>query len=375
MPLMNEMMSFVLEKTRKNALAFGDKLPDATVNGKYRFTDDGSWVGSFWNGLLFLCYEVTGDTFYSSAAQSSQHRLIRRLHENPETLDHDIGFLYSLAFVKDYQMTGNPIARQTALEAADLLCSRYNERGRFIQAWNVWEPGEAFSEMNKGRIIIDCMYNLPLLFWATEETGDSHYRDIAANHATTCSSTIVRSNHTVYHTYLFDDVTGMPLRGQNHQGYQDESCWSRGQAWALGGYAYAYRYTGNRSFLELAKKLAEVFLANLEEDSIPMWDFSLPDKKGEPRDSSAAAIAASGLLEIASHEEGAIREYYRSAAERLLIDLYNQYSTVRLPNEEGLLLHACGNRPVGKDEDCSLIYGDYYFAEAVTRLFKGEKVV
>ncbi|BBH20136.1 glucuronyl hydrolase [Paenibacillus baekrokdamisoli] len=366
---MKEMLSFILGKTRKNALEFGDKLPDATVNGKYRFTDDGSWVGSFWNGLLWTCYETTGDTFYSDAAKSSQHRLIRRLHENPDTLDHDIGFLYSLAFVSEYKATGNPEARRIALEAADLLSSRYNDKGKFIQAWNVWQPGETFSEMNRGRIIVDCMYNLPLLYWATEVTGDSRYHDIATSHAATCSTTIVRSNHTVYHTYLFDHVSGTPLHGQTFQGHQDESCWSRGQAWALGGYAYAYRYTGNQSFLELSKKLADVFLANLEEDGIPMWDFSLNDKNGEPRDSSAAAIAASGLLEIASHEKGSIRDYYRSAAERLLICLYNQYSTIRLPNEEGLLLHACGNRPKGEDEDCSLIYGDYYFAEAVTRLY------
>lgn len=366
---MNEMLSFILDKTRKNALEFGDKLPDATVNGKYRFTDDGWWVGSFWNGLLWTCYETTGDTFYSDAAKSSQHRLIRRLHENPDSLDHDIGFLYALAFAREYDVTGDLDARRIALEAVDLLSSRYNEKGRFIQAWNVWKPGDSFSEMNRGRVIIDCMYNLPLLFWAAEVTGDSRYREIAANHAETCSTTIVRSNYTVYHTYLFDHVSGLPLRGQNHQGYHDESCWSRGQAWALGGYAYAYRYTGERAFLELSKKLAKVFLANLEEDGIPMWDFSLTDKEGEPRDSSAAAIAASGLLEIASHEQGEISEYYRAAAERLLIDLYNKYSTVSLPNEEGLLLHACGNRPSGKDENCSLIYGDYYFSEAVARLY------
>jgi unsaturated chondroitin disaccharide hydrolase len=183
------------------------------------------WEG-FWTGLNTICFQWTGDLDYLQAARASQHRLTKRLYESPHTLDHDTGFLYHLSFVADYIATGSMEARKIALDAAALLAQRYNPKGKFIQSWNVWKPGDAFSENNRGRIIVDSMYNLPLLFWAAKETGNEQWKRIADNHADVCAATLVRSDCTTFHTYVFDPVSGEPKFGQTHQGYADESCWS-----------------------------------------------------------------------------------------------------------------------------------------------------
>ncbi|GLX67786.1 glycoside hydrolase family 88 protein [Paenibacillus glycanilyticus] len=366
---LREIQAFILEKTRQNANRFGDKLPHATVNGQYDFMDNGFWVGGFWTGLLWLAFEATGDAAWAEAARRSRNRFTKRLYEERETTDHDLGFLFSLSSVADYRLTGDQAARQHALDAAEALAERFNPPGNYIQAWNVWTPGDPFSEENRGRIIIDCMYNLPLLFWASEETGDDKYREIAIAQADTCAKTIVRPDRTTFHTYLFDPESGEPLRGKTHQGYADDSCWSRGQTWAIGGYAHAYRYTRKPEYMQLAKELAQVYIDRLEDDLVPMWDFAFAGgQEGEPRDTSAGAIAAASFLEMASllpEEEGA---YYRRLAERIVESLYENYSTKDEPKQEGLLKEATGHKPADSNINVSLIYGDYYFAEAVARL-------
>lgn len=363
-----EMKSFILDRTRGNAGRFGDKLPTATEGGRYKFAEDGFWVGGFWVGLNLMCYAWSRDTAYLDAARAGQRKLLRRLKERPDTLDHDAGFLYHLAFTADYKVTGSAEARAIALEAADLLAKRHHPRGKFINAWNVWKPGDAFSENNRGRIIIDCMYNLPLLFWAAEASGNAEWRRIAADHADVSARTLVRPDYTTYHTYLFDPVTGAPVRGETHQGHADDSCWSRGQAWALGGYAHAYRYTKNPAYLELSKKLADVYLELADGDDVPPWDFALTGKKDEPLDASAAVIAAAGLLEIAEHVQGAEQLRYRQEAARIAEGVYRRCGTRAMTGQEGLLVYACGNKPKQVDLDGSLIYGDFYFAEVVGRL-------
>jgi len=373
---LQDVRDFIVWKTKRNAALYGDKLPHATSEGKYDFMDNGFWVGGFWTGLSWLCYELTGNGQFAEAARRSKQRFVTRLYENHETTDHDLGFLFSLSAVADYKLTGSEEARRIAIDAADVLANRFNEKGQFIQAWNIWTPGDPFSEENRGRIIIDCMYNLPLLFWASEETGEAKYHRIAVAQADTCADTIVRGDGTTYHSYLFNPETGERIGGRTHQGYKDESCWSRGQAWALGGYAHAYRYTKDVRFLELAKKLSEVFISGLEDDLVPMWDFTFkgqPDS-GEPRDTSAASIAAAGFLEIASHLPEAEALGYRDIADRIVRSLYRNYSTKNEPEQEGLLKEATGHKPAGTAVNVSLIYGDYYFAEAVARLLGKETV-
>lgn len=371
---LKEARDFILHKTRENALCFGDRLPEFTQKGKYNFVDQGTWVGGFWTGLNYLCHEMSGDHTFLEAARKSRHRFIKRLYENKKSLDHDIGFLFTLSCVADYKITGDLEARKIALDAADMLANRFNEKGGFIQAWDVWEPGNPFCEENRGRVIIDCMYNLPLLFWASEETGNKKYMEIATTHAETCANTIIRADYTTFHTYVFDPETGKPMYGRTCQGYSNESCWARGQGWAIGGYAYAYRYTKNIKFLEVSKNCTQVFLNNLEEDQVPMWDFSLKNRNDEPRDASAGAIAAAGILELSNHVSASEREFYRGEAIKIIESLYNNYATKALDEEEGLLMHACVHKPANRGVDCSNIYGDYYFAEAIGKIMGNTKI-
>ncbi|MFC4778773.1 glycoside hydrolase family 88 protein [Paenibacillus sp. GCM10023252] len=364
---------FITDRTKRNAMRFQDKLPAQTKDGRYEFADNGFWTGGFWTGLNWLSYELTGDDSYVTSARASYPRLLKRMYETPETMDHDTGFLFSLSFVADYKLTGSPEAKRIALDAADRLRERFNEKGRFIQAWNVWKPGDPFSEENRGRIIIDCMYNLPLLFWAAEVSGDSDYRRVAEAHADTCASTIIRSDYTAYHTYVFDPLTGEPKYGRTFQGYSDDSVWSRGQTWAIGGYTYAYRYTGKQEYLTIAVGCAKQYLNRVERDYVPVWDFSVPDREAALRDSSAAAIAAASLLELAKYVEGDDRSAFTEYAKHAVLSLYDAYSTAGDEDNEGLLLHGCSHHPMNSHVDCSLIYGDYYYAEAVARLLGATK--
>ena len=362
----NDIRDFILKKTLKNGSRFGDLFPSSSHNGKYRHGTDIGWTGSFWPGLNYLCYEMSGNEFYLDTARKTRLRFADKLYKETATLHHDTGFLYTLSCVADYKLTGNPDAKKLALDAAVILTNRFNKNGNYIQAWPMWEG--SFGKENRGRIIIDCMYNLPLLFWAWKETGNDMFFEAASSHADTASKTLVRKDYSTFHTFLLDPDTGDAKYGATFQGYSDESCWSRGQAWAIGGFAHAYGYTGNKKYLDISRKCALFFLENLDEDLIPMWDFRLPQKNGEPRDTSAAAIAASGILEINKYLSGAEKQYFMNAAHNMIKNLYDQYSTKDMEEEEGLILHGCGFRTENIDIDNPLIYGDYYFVEAVARL-------
>lgn len=372
---LDEIKDFIIEKTLVTAKKVGDKLPAGTKDGVYHYKENGGWTGGFWVGLNNYCYLLSGDKKFLEYADCSRHRFIDRLYKDPESLDHDVGFLYIPSEYARFKLRGDSEGLKNTLEAANCLYKRYNSKGKFIQAWNIWTPGEEFSENNRGRIIIDSMYNLPLLFYASEVTGDKKYYEAAFNHAETCMNTIVREDGTTYHTYIIDPDTGMKKFGQTFQGYSDESCWSRGQAWALGGFAMAYRLTGNNAFLETAKKTAKVFIDNLEEDFIPMWDFSLKGKKDMPRDASAASIAASGLLELAALLHGDEKEYFKSSAESIVAGLWNTCAAKNGVKSDGLILHCTGFYKYGAEVDENLIFADYYFAEAVARLMGVEPIL
>lgn len=338
-------------------------LPDLT----YARCHDQHWVDGFWSGQLWLAYATTQDRFFLDAARD-QHTYFAQRIERPSTLDHDTGFLYSLSAVADYTLTGSPDARALGLRAAAILAERYNPIGRFIRAWNDW-PGEpeAFRQRKRGKIIIDCMENLGLLFWATRESGETHFADIARAHAATSARFMMRADGSTYHTYDFEPETGAPLGGHTFQGYADESCWSRGQAWAIHGFAQTYMYTRDPLFRITAQRVADYAIAHLPLDGVPYWDYRLPADAPRYRDSSAGAIMAAGLLLLAdSLSESDDVARYRAAALQTLHTLANEYTTAGAPHAEGLLLH--GAAFVGEgDCDTMLPWGDYFYLEALLR--------
>lgn len=254
--------------------------------------------------------------------------------------------------------------------AADNLVARFQPTGQFIQAW-----GELGAEDNY-RLIIDCLLNLPLLFWATEESGHALYRDIALKHIDTAMRVIIRDDDSTYHTYYFDTVTGEPTKGVTRQGYRDGSAWSRGQAWGIYGAALAYRYTSNPKYFDLFERMTRFFLDHLPADRVPYWDFDFTDGSDEPKDSSASAIAICGMHEMAKYLDEDKAVFYRTEAEKLLHVLIESCAATDPKTSNGLLLHGtyarkseynpCNNRGV---DECNT-WGDFFYLEALMRFAK-----
>ncbi|MFY4773600.1 glycoside hydrolase family 88 protein [Metabacillus sp. RGM 3146] len=372
---LDEAIDHALQKVRLNLGQFTHAFPDdTTVDGVYKrrkpFLQDQEeggnfgWTTSFWTGILWLSYELTEDDEYRKAAEVHVESFKKRIIEKVDCEHHDLGFLYTLSCVSAYKLTGNEEAKDAALRAADYLMTRYFEKAGIIQAW-----GDLNDPAQRGRIIIDCLMNLPLLYWATEVTGHSKYRDAAIAHANNALKCIVREDASTFHTYYFDPETGTPKYGKTHQGFGDDSCWARGQAWGVYGFPLSYAYTKDPAFMEMAEKLANYFLNRTPKDGVAYWDLLFNDGSGEEKDSSASAIAACGLLEMAkwqSEDEG--RRYCYHAAVVILKALYEQYSTKDSSDSNALLLHGVYAKPENLGVDEANLWGDYYYLEGLVRL-------
>lgn len=363
-----EALDYGLGKTKNNIAVFGNLYPGpAGLNNIYPLIKNTDWTSSFWPGILFLAWENTGDEIYRRAGESYVAGFRERLDKRIETETHDLGFLYTLSCVAPWRLFGSAAARETAIMAADMLLLRRHEKAGIIQAWgNLDDPRQ------RGRIIIDCAMNLPLLYWAGEETGRPHYREAAARHINTANACLIRENWSTYHTYFFDAATGAPLRGNTAQGYSDDSCWARGQAWGIYGNALSYRYLRDPELLEKARGLARYFLNRLPEDLIAYWDLIFVSG-GEERDSSAAAIAACGLLELSAAlgEGDADKGPFKNAALHIMASLAKSCTTREIPESTGLLLHGVYSKPDGKGVDECSIFGDYFYMEGLTRICRG----
>lgn len=356
----------IIEKINQNIELFGDRFPSsATKELRYELQDGNfDWTEGFWSGMLWLAYEVTRDVKYRSLAERHIDSFLDRLEKRIKTETHDLGFLYILSCVSAYKVTGNQKARKTALLAADLLLERYHPKAGIIQAW-----GNLNDPERRGRMIIDCNLNVPLLYWASEETGDKKYFTAANEHIHQAAEYLVRQDASTFHTYFMDVETGMPLQGKTHQGYSDDSCWARGQAWAIYGFALNYLYTKDTTLLEVSKKTANYFLNRLPEDDVCYWDLIFIEG-AQYRDTSGAAVAACGLLEISKHLPIIDEDinYYQNAALWIIKSLEENYATANDETQNGLLLHALYNfgRNMGIDESC--LWGDYYYFEALVRI-------
>ncbi|MEC0372247.1 glycoside hydrolase family 88 protein [Paenibacillus chibensis] len=362
----NEAIEQTLRTTKANINRFKDQYPHVSHgDGKYQLVNHTDWTEGFWSGILWLSYEYSKDSDIHRAAVSNIQSFTERLRLESCLEHHDIGFLYSLSALAAWIIDGEESARQTALQAADLLLKRWRPSAQIIQAW-----GSEGDVENGGRIIIDCLMNLPLLYWASEQTGDPQYAAIARKHADKSRRFLVRGDDSSYHTFYFCSESGESIRGGTHQGYQDGSTWTRGQAWGIYGFALAYRYFREPAYLETAKRMAHYFISNLPEDLVAYWDFDVPQSEDTPRDSSASAIAACGILELIEHLDAAdpARQIFLLFAERSMSSMVNAYFTAGNPSEEGFLRHGSYFVRGGIAPDDFVIWGDYFFLEALMRL-------
>jgi len=365
MDWIHDALTFSLARTRENVQRVTD-FPELAKDGAWEYArhKPGGWVGGHWTGLLWLAFAQTGENLFEQAAREWTAKLVPRASD---TSTHDLGFLFELSHVLGARLTGDVSLKLPALNAARSLIQRYNAKGRFIRAWGALEVYD-----RRGRAIIDTMMNLDLLYWATKDTGDSQFAEIATAHARAALKYQVRSDWSTAHVMDFDPDTGLFLKQDTHQGLSATSCWSRGQAWAVYGFAETYRNTGDAIFLDASRNCAEYCLRRAPADHVPYWDYDSPLIPNDVRDSSAGAILASGLLLLAE-QDCANAERWRGEATTLLQSLWEKYSS-RGTNEPSILIHATRSKPHGA-VDSGLIYGDYYFVEALTRIVAPEKVL
>ena len=362
-------LSEALAKIDYSLTTLGDKFPDeCSKNNVYPAKDnnDGrsTWTTGFWTGILWHAYEITGDAKYKDVASRHVPTFYQRIEEKNGVNHHDMGFLYIPSCVAAYKLDGNEQGKEAALMAADHLITRYHESAEFIQAW-----GSVGADDNY-RLIVDCLLNIPLLYWASDVTGDPTYRDIAYKHFSTTVSVCYREDGSTYHTYYFDKVTGLPLRGATAQGASDDSTWSRGQAWGMYGPMLTYIYEEDQRALDTFMSAANYYLFYLPEDYVAYWDLSFSDGDDEPRDSSSAAIAVCAMLEAIKHmdEDDPYRRLYYNACQRIMDSLIDDYLTKDNPNANGLLLHGTYSKPGNNGVDEMTIWGDYFYMEALHRM-------
>ncbi|MFD5022125.1 glycoside hydrolase family 88 protein [Paenibacillus sp. NPDC058367] len=353
---LTDKMDVVCERSR-------NKIPYTTRNGTHDNQiekDINWWTNGFWGGMMWLMYHETGAQKYKEIANFTEDALDACFHQF-YGLHHDVGFMWLPTSLANYKVTGNPESRKRAMHAANLLAGRFNLAGGFIRAWN----DDTASEDTRGWAIVDCMMNLPLLYWASEETKDPRYAQIAMRHADTALEAFIRPDGSVNHIVEFDPFHGGVVRTYGGQGYEDGSSWTRGQTWALYGFMISYTHTGKPEYLQAAKRVAHYFMANIPDNGVIPIDFRQP-KEPAYEDSTAAVIAACGLIEIAQVVGEHEKEVYLNAA----LKLVKKVDATRCDwtTDSDHLLMGGSAAYHHKDIHVSIIYGDYYFMEAIFKL-------
>lgn len=331
--------------------------PRTLDSTRLRLVSSKDWTSGFFPGELWFLYEYTGKQEWRSEAERYTANIER---EKTNGGTHDMGFKVYCSFGTGYRLTKNAHYRDVIIESARTLSTRFNPKAGVIKSWD-----------NRTRwkypVIIDNMMNLELLFAATLLTGDSSFYKIAVSHANTTMKNHFRADNSSYHVLDYDTATGNVMQRTTHQGYADESAWSRGQAWGLYGYTMCYRFTKNKKYLEQAEKIAAYMLnhPNMPKDLVPYWDYNAPAIPNEERDASAAAVLASGLYELSMYSKNAKR--YRDKANRIIKSLTDSYRSPIGGNKGYILLHSTGSRPSRSEVNVPLSYADYYYLEALLR--------
>ncbi len=363
------------------------KIP-CTVDGDGKLKTVGlyDWRSGFFAGNIWYLYEFSKD----KALKKEAERWTAALEPLQYFKDHhDLGFMVYCSYGNGYRITKNEKYKDIIVQAAKSLCTRFDSTTGCIKSWNQfksWDENITY----QFPVIIDNMMNLELLFFASEVTGDPYFKNIAITHANTTLKNHFRPDGSAYHVVMYNPVNGQVLAKKSAQGYADESAWSRGQAWALYGFASTYRLTKDARYLTQAIKVAKYLMnhPNLPADKVPFWDFNAGDPNFipcspnaakystgiQPRDASAAAIIASALIELSDYVSPTERKSMRQFAKDILISLASpSYLAAPETNANFLLKHSVGSIPHGGEIDVPLVYADYYYLEALMRMLQNEK--
>ena len=369
-----ETFATIEAKLRLMAVRSRDKLADGTVDGVHQSRQPNTWTAGFWGGLNAMLYAYTKNEEYLKTAKRSEELMDAGLR-NFKKLHHDVGFMWHLLSGALYTITGDAGSRTRNLFAASTLASRFvlTPEGGYIRAWNDPHHGQPTEDWT----IVDCLMNLPILYWASREIGDDRFAKIAMAHADMSIMDHLREDGSVKHIVEHDRETGLEVCSYGGQGIAVGSSWSRGQAWGLYGFTISYIHTGEERYLNAAKQIANYFIAACADEWVPRIDFRAP---AEPAyyDSTAAMCAACGLIELAKllpENEGGM---YMNAAINFIKATYEKF--INLDPECDILLDGgSGRYPVPgvfteaqANVHKSIIYGDYFLTEALLKILGAE---
>ncbi|MBQ8094988.1 MAG: glycoside hydrolase family 88 protein [Clostridia bacterium] len=348
---LNRKMAYAIGKAREAGC-----IPYTTDGKAWKDNPIGWWTNGFWPANMWQMFRMTGDQIYRDEAVRAEQMLDAALQDF-KNLSHDVGFMWLIQSGVRYALEQNQDSFDRTLYAAHMLASRYNPNG-FIRAWN--------GKGREGWAIVDCMMNLPLLYWATEETGDPRFRQIAMNHADTTIKYFVRPDGSCNHIVIFDPETGAFLDNPGGQGYESGSSWSRGQSWALYGFVLSWLHTGETRYLDTAKQVANYFISQITDDWMPRCDFRQP---AEPdiRDNAAGNIAACGLIELARALPELEGKLYFDAAIRILKAQEKDAANWAL-DDPAIFTKCTSAWHDIPGRHMTMTYGDYYFIEAINKL-------
>ena len=329
--------------------------PTAEKLGKRRVCDIYDWTSGFFPGSLWYVYEFTGDEAVKAEA-IKYTELLNPIREYTGT--HDLGFMMNCSYGNALRLSPSDTIPAVLVETADNLCSRFDEGVGCIRSWD-------FGHWNFP-VIIDNMMNLDLLFSASKLTGDPKYKEVAVRHADTTMPNHFREDYTCWHVVSYNNDGTVEMK-ETFQGKNHDSSWARGQAWAVYGYTATYRETGDRKYLDFAINIADMIMSKVTtEDAIPYWDYDAPVLADTPRDASAAAVTACGLLELSTFAPDG--QKYFDYAEKILKSLSSDaYLAAPGENQGFVLMHSTGSLAHGSEIDVPLNYADYYYLEGLQR--------
>lgn len=369
---MSEVISLGLDRAKEQSILMAEalkdkpgRLPKSTdKEGKLSTSDSRWWCSGFFPGVLWYVYEGTNKPELKEWARMYTARIER---EKYTTNNHDVGFMLYCSFGNGLRLGGYDAYKEVLLTGTESLSTRYKDNVGAIRSWDwnqkVWQYP----------VTIDNMMNLELMMWAAKESGNKRFAEMAKSHADKTMKNHFRNDYSCYHVVSYDTITGKPHKKQTWQGYADESAWARGQAWALYGYTMMYRETGEKRYLNHAKKVAEYIMnhPNLPEDKIPYWDFNAPQIPNEERDASAGALIASALIELSQYTKGDFSKKCLDVAETQVRALTSDaYLAEEGTNGNFILKHSVGAKPLKSEVDVPLTYADYYYVEALIRYKK-----
>jgi unsaturated chondroitin disaccharide hydrolase len=339
----------------------------SSTNYQYTYGANNNWTAGMYTASYLMAYQLTGDQKYADIVNEMIDTFVYRVDNRVGMGDHDVGFAFMPSCIGAYKILGSGEAKAAALRAVEYYYdTSYSKEGKFIIRAFSWNSFEGF------RTMMDSQMNASLLFWAGDYLNTKVYSKAALDHTMTTIDLLVRDDGSTYHHYQFDPDTAEPLYGVTWQGYADESCWSRGQSWGIYGFSIAHSYTESEEILNAQRDVTYYMLSHLPEDLVPYWDYTFTDGSDEPRDTSAAAIAVCGMLDMAQRlpEGSEQRLIYESAAAQIMEVLIDHYTGDIGVEYDGLINTVTHAKPQGHAiEECAP-YADYFYLEALARYLK-----